>query len=232
MRSSLFPILALAGLTACSFSASAQTVTRDYPLSGFDRIDLSAAGDVAVTAGPRFSVHAEGDAESIAQLLPEVRGNTLVLGWKKGSHWSHGQRKLKIAVTMPTVAGAAVSGAGDMTIDRGIVPAFDARVSGSGQLTIARLETQTATMTLSGPGELTAAGRADHVNAVVSGVGSLEIQKLMVRDGTMRMSGTGSIDAHATGAIDATVSGIGSIDIAGGAHCTIHKSGLGDVSCK
>jgi hypothetical protein len=231
MRSSLLPILALAGLTACSFSASAQTVTRDYPLSGFDRIDLSAAGDVTVTNGARFAVHAEGDAESVERLLPQVRGSTLVLGWKPGTHGSHVQRKLKIAVTMPMIAGAAVSGAGDMNIDRAIAPSFDARVSGSGQLAIARLETRNAAVTLAGTGELTAAGRADHIDATVSGVGSLDIKKLMVRDGTMRLSGTGSIDAHATGTIDATVSGIGSIDIAGGAHCTIHKSGLGDVSC-
>lgn len=251
MRSSLLSILALAGLAACSSSASAQTETRDYPLSGFDRVDLAAAGDVTITQGPRFSVHAEGDADAVGRLNPEVRDSTLVLGWKKGLHVGRSRQKLRISVTMPRVAGAGLSGAGSVAVDQAEAPTVDAWISGSGKIAIARIRTETAALHISGSGDIAAgqieakmaalhisgsgrivtAGRADRIEAHVSGVGSIEAQKLAAHDGDLHMSGSGSIEAHADGAVNAQVSGVGSIDVTGGARCTSRKSGVGSINC-
>jgi hypothetical protein len=251
MRSSLLPIVALAALTACSSSASAQTETRDYPLSGFDRVDLAAAGDVTVTNGPRFSIHAEGDADAIERLEPVVRDSTLVLGWKKGFHIGRGHQKLRIAVTMPRVAGATLSGAGSVTVDKAGGQTVDAALSGSGKIIVRQIAAQTAALHISGSGDITAgqvdakmaalhisgsghivtAGRADRIEAHVSGVGSIEAQKLAAHDGDLHMSGSGSIEAHADGTVNAQVSGVGSIDVTGGAHCTTRKSGVGSIDC-
>lgn len=231
MRSTLVSIVALAGLAACSSSASAQTKTRDYPLSGFDRVDLAAVGDVMVTTGPRFAIHAEGDADAIDALAPVVRDATLVLEWKRGFHVSHGQQKLRIAVTMPRVAGAALSGAGSVRVDRARAPTVDAAMSGSGRIVIDSVEAKMVALHLGGSGEIVAGGRADRIEAQVSGVGSIEAARLAAHDGDLRMAGSGSIKAHADGAVDATVSGVGSIDVTGGARCTSHRSGVGSVDC-
>jgi hypothetical protein len=251
MRSSLLSIVALASLAACSSSASAQTETRDYPLSGFDRVDLAAAGDVTVTTGPRFSVHAEGDAEAVERLAPAVRNSTLVLEWKKGFHIGRGRQKLRITVTMPHVTGATLSGAGSVSVDQAGGTTVDAALSGSGKIAIGRIQAQTAALHISGSGDIAAdqveakmaalhisgsgrivtVGRADRIEAHVSGVGSIEAKRLSAHDGDLHMSGSGSIDAHADGAVTAQVSGVGSIDVTGGARCTSHKSGVGSIDC-
>jgi hypothetical protein len=232
MRSSLLPIAALAGLAACSSSsASAATEARDFALSGFDRVDLAAVGEVVVTNGARFSVHAEGDADAVRALAPVVRKGTLVLAWKEGFHVSRSRQKLRIAVTMPRVAGAALSGVGSVTVDKASAPTVDADMSGSGKIVMGGIEAKMAALHLSGSGQIVAAGRADRIAANMSGVGSVEATKLAAHDGDLDMSGSGSIEVHANGVVNAAVSGVGSIDVTGGARCTTHKSGIGSINC-
>ncbi|WP_162140546.1 head GIN domain-containing protein [Sphingomonas sp. PR090111-T3T-6A] len=227
----LFCSLAATALVALAPSA-AGAATRDYPARDFDHVDLRAAAEVTITTGPRFAVHADGDPRLLQRLTADVRGGTLVLGWQpnSGSVETH-NNPLRIAVTMPRVAGAGVSGAGTIAIDRAEAPAFTADVGGAGTIKIGQLRSNRADLTMGGTGTITVAGTTGRVDARVSGVGSIDAARLAAREGRATMSGTGQIRAQVNGPVDVTMSGMGHVEIGGSPRCTVHKSGLGNVRC-
>lgn len=225
-------------ILVCSFAAiglafgaaGTQAATRDWPASGFDKVDLRAAANVTILTGPRFAVHAEGDPRLLDRLTANVRQDTLSLGWQDHDTHIHGQSP-HISITMPRLAGAALSGAGAMTVDRVEGSNFSAEVGGAGTIRIATLHTERATLTMGGTGEIVVTGTTGQLDAQVSGVGSIDAGGLAARAGRLGMSGTGQIRARIDGPADVALSGLGHVDVAGHPRCTIHKSGLGSVRC-
>jgi hypothetical protein len=222
----IMPVLILAMLAAVPASAA----TRDYPAQGFDRVELKSAATVAITAGPRFAVHAEGDPALLRRLTAEVRGSTLVLGWTEGGS-VRGNNDIHVAITMPRVAGAAISGAGTMTIDRVEAPQFAGDVGGAGTIRIAAMRAPRTSLSMSGTGQIVVAGRTARLEANVSGVGSIDAANLAADAGSFAMAGTGHISARVNGPATVTLSGMGSVVVAGNARCAVQKSGLGSVRC-
>ena len=224
----IVPLLALTGALLATQSVAA--ATRDFPAQGFDKVELKSAATVAITAGPRFAVHAEGDDELVRRLTADVRGDTLVLGWLQGGS-VRGNNNLHVSITMPRVAGAAISGAGTMTIDRVDAPQFAGDVSGAGTIRIAQLRAPRTALAMGGTGQIVVAGHTARLDAGVSGVGSIDAANLAADAGKFDMSGTGHISARVNGPADVGLSGMGSIVVAGNPRCSVHKSGLGSVRC-
>jgi len=222
----------VAALLIAATAAPAAAADRSFAASGFDKIDLAAAATVDVHSGGDFAVRADGDPRLLDRLDIGVRDGTLVIGWRRGSQ-VHLDRnsKLHIAVTLPRIAAATISGAGSLTIDRAEVPTFAATLRGAGTLRIATLVTQRARLDMNGAGQIIAAGSADQVDAHVNGVGAIDAAHLAARAGSLAMSGTGSIKARVNGPADVTMAGVGSVDVQGQARCTVHKSGFGSVHC-
>lgn len=223
----VLPILLLSALAA----APAASATISYPARGFDSIDLKAAAGVDVTVGPRFAVRAEGDPALLKRLTATVRGNTLVIGWMQGSQVSIRDNDLRVHVAMPRIAGAAVSGAGSIAIDRVNGPAFVAAVGGTGDIRVAALHTDRTKLSMSGTGRIAVAGTTGQLGAEVSGVGSVDALNLAARGGRFGMSGTGQIRARVDGPADVVLSGMGSVVVAGHPTCHVAKSGMGSVRC-
>lgn len=224
----VLPLLALSSAFLAALPAAA--ATRDFPAQGFDHVELKSAATVAITTGPRFTVHAEGDAELVRRLTADVRGGTLVLGWLQDGS-VRGNNDLHVSITMPRVAGAAISGAGTMTIDRVDAPQFAGDVSGAGTIRIAQLRAPHTTLAMGGTGQIVVAGHTARLDAGVSGVGSIDAANLAADAGKFDMSGTGHIGARVNGPADVSLSGMGSVVVSGNPRCSVHKSGLGSVRC-
>lgn len=226
------PLLPLAVLPLALLAAApASAATRDWPLRGFDRIDLAAAADVGVRVGPGFAVHAEGDQAGIDALEPSLRGGTLVLGWRKGTHNLHLRSELHVTVTMPRIAGATVSGAGRVRIDRVEAPSFTGDVAGAGQLILPVVRTRATVLGVSGTGSIDAAGLTGRLDARVSGVGSIDARGLAGRAGRLTVSGTGNVAARIDGPAQVAMSGLGNVTVLGNPRCQVSRTGLGSVEC-
>lgn len=223
----ILPALIIATLVG----APATAATRDWPARGFDKVDLRSAANVSIVAGPSFSVHADGDPRLLQRMTADVHGGTLVLGWQKGEPVHVENNDIRVTVTMPRVAGIAISGAGAVTVDKAVAPDFSADVSGAGTVRVGMLRSNHTTLAMGGAGEIVVAGRTDRLDARVSGVGSLDASRLAATGGTVSMSGTGHALARVDGPVDVTLSGLGSVEILGHPRCSIHKSGLGSVRC-
>jgi len=222
--------LALAALLI-SAAAPAWAAERDFPNSGFDKVDLAAAARVDVRTGDRFAVHASGEPKWLDLLNIRVVQGTLVIGWTRDHINMSGHDPLHIQVTMPRITGVTLSGAGTITVNRADGPDFAAAIRGAGTIDLPVLHANQARFDMSGAGKITAAGSAGAVDAHVRGFGSIELAGLAARAGRFEMLGTGSIKARVDGPADATMNGVGSIDVVGNPRCTVHKNGLGSVHC-
>jgi hypothetical protein len=221
------PLLLVAAMAA----APATAATRDFPVRDFYAVDLQSAATVTITTGPNFSVHADGDPEMVRRLTADVRGRTLVLGWLNDGGEVHGNNNLHVSITMPRVAGAAISGTGTIAIDHADVPQFVGDVGGAGTIRIAELNAPHTSLSMGGTGQIVAAGRTARLDAVVSGVGTLDAMNLAADAGHFDMSGTGHIRARVNGPAEVNLSGMGDVVIGGNPRCDVHKSGLGNVTC-
>jgi hypothetical protein len=212
-------------------AAPACAAERDFPNAGFDKVDLAAAGKVDIRTGTRFAVHASGDPKWLDLLNIRVVQGTLIFGWTRQHINMNGHDPLRIQVTMPRISGVTLSGAGAITVDRADGPDFAATLAGAGTIDLPILHANKARFEMGGAGKITAAGSAGSVDAHVRGFGAIELADLAARAGRFDMAGTGSIKARVDGPADATMNGLGSIDIVGNPRCTVHKNGLGSVHC-
>ncbi len=222
-------------LVAGLLGSSAQAATRAFPVGAFDRISSSGPFTVHVRTGPAPSVRAEAPQDVLDRMRIETHGGELSIGTTPGSWfsgWHMGRQKVVVEVTVPMLAAAALSGPGDLAIDRVRVRRFAASVSGPGDLSVGTIEAGDVDLRLSGPGNLNVAGHAATARIVLSGPGDIRARGLAVRDATVTLSGPGNIALTASGIVQGALSGPGDITVVGGARCAISKSGPGDVHCR
>lgn len=244
MRVSL--ILLLAGLAAgCSAAGASDDeepagrgASRNFQLAGFDRVTLAGPDNVSVKAGPGFSVRAEGEPEVLDKLDLKVVDGALVVDRLPHSgatvvnpFGGSDKGRARISVTMPTITGASLSGAGRFTVADASASSFTGAVGGAGSLDIDGLKTEEARFDLSGAGGLTVSGSARTAALNVSGAGAVKAEAFEVRDLKVEMSGVGSVRARATGRVTGSLSGVGRVAVSGTSDCAIERSGVGSVQC-
>ena len=165
MRTELILASALI-LGACNMAADAQSGSggsgqrsqRSFDLAGFDAVSLAGPHDVIVSVGPRHSVRAEGDPETLQRLRIEVDGSNLKIGMERSDR-STGWRnmpKTTIYVTLPAIRAAAIAGSGDMRVDRVEANRFAGSIAGSGDLQIGSLRAGDADFSIACSGGITA----------------------------------------------------------------------------
>jgi hypothetical protein len=216
-------------MAAGGLASAAPAGTRNFPVSGFDRIDLSGVAEVAVHPGGGFAVRADGGDAAVDALLIETRGTTLVIRQKPGVHNIQG--RARVGVTLPRLLAVETSGAGSMVVDRVAGADFAARLSGAGTLHLPAVAVERLQVRVSGTGAATVAGRAGRIDLDLSGTGQIDARALASGGGRIATSGVGSVHAQANGPVDITASGIGSVTVDGHPACTVHRSGLGSVRC-
>ncbi len=233
----LFLTALLIGCGRGESNAETPQQTRTFAAHDFNGVELAGADDVRVVYGKDFAVSASGPADALDRLDIRVEGGVLKINRRKQDHrwsigWSRDEKSASIAVTMPVIRSAELSGAGDMDIKTATAPdAFSAGLSGSGNLKVDNVQTRAVDLTVSGAGDLLARGSAEALAARLSGSGSLDARGLAVKDADIRLSGAGDVRANVTGTAGGALTGVGNIDVTGAAKCSIKRSGVGDVRC-
>lgn len=232
MRISCIPPLLALCLTLLSVP-EANAASRTYMVSGFDRIEASGPYRVIVRTGPGASARAEGDQAAIDRLQVVAENGRLTVGRSAAGWggWEEAEGAVTVHVTVPALAGVALRGSGDLSIDRVRSRAFQTLMSGSGTLQIGAIETETLRVAVSGPGSVEMAGRCESATLTVRGAGSIKAQALRCKDVAASIGGSGSIAAHADRDAKAVSAGSGDILLSGTAKCAVTRSGSGDVQC-
>ncbi len=243
----LLPLLAMLPLIACSGNSDANGTTgtgepaaaegtgtsRSYAVTGFDQIDVRGSDNVDVRVGGDFAIQATGPADMLDKLDVVKDGDTLKIGRKGNSFsWSgDGGRAIKVMVTMPAIRGAAISGSGDLSVDRVEGDDFAASTSGSGDMTIGGMAVKTAHFSIAGSGTIAASGTAQAADMKISGSGDIDAEGLTASRTKVSVMGSGDVSATVNGPADVSVMGSGDAEIGGNPVCNVSKMGSGEVRC-
>ncbi len=124
---------------------------------------------------------------------------------------------------------ADVSGSGDLSV-KGSCQSFDSGVSGSGKVNVSGTITGLADISVSGSGKVVATGTAQQIKATISGSGKVLAADLEVSNCEVRISGSGDVEINVKDALEANISGSGSVSYKGNpSQLNSHASGSGHV---
>ena len=105
--------------------------------------------------------------------------------------------------------------------------------SGANNVSARNIDTDDFDVELSGAGSIHIAGNVERLNAEISGAGNINAKSLRAKRVIISVSGAASADVYASDYLDASVSGVGSIDYYGDPESTnTSVSGVGSISRK
>jgi hypothetical protein len=229
----LVPVLMLGGCHVAFGQDSGPRESRAFQVGAFEKIDLAGSSDVIVQVGGAPSVRAEGSKAALDRLDIRVEGGALRIGQRK-EEWSfgwHNNGHVRIFVTAPSLAGAAIAGSGDIRVDKVGGARFDGSIAGSGDLTVDHLEVGEAAFSIAGSGDVKVAGKAGKASFSTAGSGDMRAGGLDAGTVSVSVMGSGDVQARASQSADVNVMGSGDVQIAGTKNCNVHKAGSGSASC-
>lgn len=220
--------------TAETRSTAGVSTTRDYALSGFDRVSLATPDTVEIVQGGEFAVRAEGASAILDELTFAVEDRVLRIEYRE----DHDRRRMRpegrpatIYISLPALNGVSLSGSGDMSIGRFTAQAFEASIAGSGNIVIESLQTDRAEFEIAGSGDLSVAGTAGEVALDIAGSGDVAAGDFRTRRLDVAIAGSGDVEAYATDTVEASFVGSGDVTVRGGAQCRSSTIGSGRLHC-
>ena len=237
MRKSLALVLGAAALAGCHVNAEEMgaTVSKNYNIGNFQKIEVAGPYDVEVRTGANPSVAGRGSEKLLERTVVEVDGDKLVIHPETGHSFfnfgwgNHG--KASFTVTVPQLSGATIAGSGDIQVDKVQGDQFEGTVAGSGGIVVGNMDVQQLKVAIGGSGDFKAAGKAQSAKYDIAGSGGIDTGGLVTQQAKVSIAGSGDVKAHATSTADVSIMGAGDVDISGGAKCSVSKTGSGDVRC-
>jgi len=238
-HSSTFGAIVGALVTAACNHAGAQDAgpetSRSFTVGEFDRIEVSGPYDVEVRTGGAPSVAAKGPERLVERMEVVVEDGRLTIRPRKDDGqfnigWGRGH--VAVQVTVPSLRGAEVAGAGDIRVDKVQGDRFEAGIRGSGDIAVEEAQVKAFAASVSGSGDVRAgSGTAESVDLKINGSGKINTEGLEAQTAATTIKGSGDIVAHASGTAEVRIYGSGDVNITGGAKCTVENKGAGRFRC-
>ncbi|MEW6701752.1 MAG: head GIN domain-containing protein [Bacteroidota bacterium] len=179
-------------------------------IQDFQRLEAGGAFSIRVDVGQEPSLRISAEENLLNFIRTRVKGNTLVVDTRRNIS---PRKEILIVITTPRLRSIEASGANNIEV-KGISET-DFRVE------------------LSGAGNIDLKGEVDKLRAELSGAGNINAKELIAKEVRISVSGAASADVYAKEYLDASVSGVGSIDYYGNpAKTRTDVSGVGSISRK
>ena len=190
----------------------------DRDVKNFNGVAAAGPINVIVTLGNSESCRLEGDAEALASIVTEVKGNVLVIRPQTSiTSWTrkYEGKKITAYVTAKELASLTVSGDGNLTVNGKIsTGSLATTVSGSGSIK-ATADVDNYNGVISGSGAINITGGADHAKVVISSSGTFAGKSFSTKTLTSTISGSGTVNIAVSESIRAVISGSGSVNYSG-----------------
>jgi len=207
--------------------------SRSFVATGFTGVKLAGSDDVVVTRGDKFSVVATGPQDVLDKLDIAVKNGVLVIGRAGGMMHRYTDDGARVAVTLPRLDRAELTGSGTLSIDQAEADAVNLVLSGSGDLAVDAVTAKAMAIAMAGSGDLTVkAGKADRGEVSLAGSGDVDVNGVTLGTANISLSGSGDVDATATATASVAIVGSGDVRLGGGAKCDTSEMGSGTVSCR
>ncbi len=215
MKIRFISIIILTGIlvSSCSFwgvRGNGRVKSENRKVAEFTKIDASGAYSIRIKIGEEPSIKIQAEENLLPLIRTFVKGNTLVIDNKKNLS---PRKELLIEITTKELVEIECSGANDI------------KVNG--------IDTERFEVELSGAGSIELSGVSDKFYGDLSGAGSINARNLIANKVFISVSGAASANVFAKEFLDASVSGVGSIDYYGDPQNTkTNVSGVGSISRK
>ncbi|MFH1197576.1 MAG: head GIN domain-containing protein [bacterium] len=209
----LFAAMTVIMLAGCNWrgikgSGDLKSVTRE--IENFDEVEIGGAFDVYIKVGEKTSLEIKGDDNLLQYIRTRVKGNTLEIDTRKNIRPRKG---ITINITTPDLEKIVSSGASSISA--------------------INFKNDELSVYLSGAGSIDLKGETKELHVEMSGAGSLDADNLRAEDVSVSISGACSADVYAINSLDASVSGVGSIDYLGNpTRINSNVSGVGSINRK
>lgn len=220
-------------LLALAVSAPAQAATRNFGVSGFDRVRIDGPYKVTLTTGVPPFANASGSQTALDAVSIDVQGRTLVVHVSRSAWGGYPDKDagpVEINIGAHDLSAAYLNGAGSLQINRVKSLAFELSAQGSGLATIGDADVDQLLVGVVGSASASIAGRAGKLTATVRGISSLDASGLAIKDATISAEGAATVKANVTNAVKVDGTGPATITLTGDPSCTTHMTGSANVS--
>lgn len=224
-----FLILMISACSTMPYSGNGILTTQSFPVSGYDRIEVSGSGELVIIQDGSESVVVETDTNLMQYVVARVEGGILHLYLDNRNLSSFRPTRLVFTVHVSNLTAITTSGSWDVTAAKIDTQSLDIVLSGSGQINIDDLRAQHLSLLISGTGELDAAGDVDEEHITVGGSGKIRLGNLRCKMATINISGLSKAVLWATESLTVESSGSSSVQYYGSLQTTINTSGSGEI---
>ena len=210
-----------------TITGSGDVVTREEPITGFDRVEAGYAFHVDISQGESFSVVVRVDDNLVEYLETTVVGNVLEIGIRDGV--SIQATNLDIAVYCSNLQGITMNGVGNLSVHQsGEIEEFDLVYSGVGNAYV-QLTTERLNSTFTGVGNISVAGTARYHDVTMSAVGNLAASSLATDTTSITMTGEGATYVRVEDHLKVLLAGIGNVTYVGHPSIDATITGIGSI---
>lgn len=236
-------ILALAATMGMTMSTAAFAQSRNFDLTGFDRIDIATGLDAVVTIGDSFSILAESRSQEALDNL-EVAVNDGVLtarieqnfldfivsGGLVGMLLNNGNA-VKLTITVPALAGADASSGADVDLPGLKGEQLDLNASSGAGISVTDAALGTVTASASSGADITLSGQAQAIEAEASSGADIDAEDMAAATVTAQVSSGAGISVRASQSVEAEASSGGDVEVHGNpAIRAVDESSGGEVN--
>ncbi len=224
-------------LPAClllAAAAPADAATRNFGVSGFDRIRVEGPFKVRLATGVApFAIASGGSPAALDSVTIDVQGRTLVVRSNRSS-WSGypGETKGPVEISIGThdLTAASLNGSGSLAIDKAKGLSFDLTVQGAGSASIGSVAVDHLKAAISGTASAVIAGTAPRLTAIIRGISSLDASGLAAKDAVIGAQGSATVRANVTNSVKIDTQGPATIELAGRPACTVKAAGSASIT--
>jgi hypothetical protein len=216
-------------LRRTGLTGSGTVITEERPVGDFTQVMCSGVGNLIIEQTGTESLAITAEDNIVPLITTEVGASVLRIGMKPG-FTPKPTKPITYRLTVKHLEGIRMSGVGDVTAQQLDGRDLDITLTGAGSGTILGLTILHAHVTLSGAGDLTLAGTTAELTVKVSGVGSFHGGDLQSEKADVRVTGAGSATVRVSNELNATVSGVGSINYIGDPLLARRITGVGKVA--
>jgi hypothetical protein len=213
---------------------SATDSTRNFGVSGFDRVRVDGDYNVVLTVGAPPFARAKGSMRALDPVDIVVEGRTLVVRSKNSASWGGypGEAAGPVEVSIGTheLTAAFVNGAGSLSINKVRGFKFEASAQGAGAIAIAQVEVDQFLLGLAGAASAKLSGTALKLTATVRGSSSFDGEGLTVKDAIIGAQGPAIVKLTATGTAKVDAIGVAAVTLTGKPSCIVTTKGSASVS--
>lgn len=230
-------VLLAVGLTACDtdlvtdrtrIEGSGVLASAMYEPEGFDAISLLSEGQVSIVFGEVPSVTITTDDNLLEYLSARSDGSTLFLEVETDIDIDpSGTVEWEIVTT--ALNAVTLMGAGDIVVPPVAADDFRVALTGAGSVSIEDINAIELDVVISGAGTVSAEGTVETQEIRIPGAGDYEGLGVVSTSADVDVTGAGDATVFVTGALSATVTGVGSVYYGGDPSVTQAVTGLGSV---